>query len=78
MMAVRLESMAVDAQQRVLLEEALQQQAALHASSTQVSALACSSTMLCYAVYHWQAGLKLYRDWALPTSKHNTARAQPA
>lgn len=28
--------MAVDAQQRVLLEEALQQQAALHASSTQV------------------------------------------
>jgi len=47
MMAGRLESMAVDAQQRVLLEEALQQQAALHASSTQVNVWGCSSTAPC-------------------------------
>jgi hypothetical protein len=32
-----LENAAIDEQQRVLLEQALQQQAALHASSTQVS-----------------------------------------
>lgn len=45
----RLEGMAVDEQQRAFLQEALQQQAALHASSTQVGTLTTVRTALLLA-----------------------------